>query len=122
MDGLNHSIIFCKKPINEAPASVPQMLPTPPTTTVIKLWTIYSEPNSDVTFEKRPIATPAIPAIPHPKPKVSMLIFSGFIPIFAAIAGFCVTDLVSKPNLVFFITNKRSEKKINPRINIAILI
>ena len=29
------------------------MLPTPPTTTVIKLWTIYSEPNSDVTLEKR---------------------------------------------------------------------
>jgi hypothetical protein len=33
-----------------APASVPQMLPTPPTTTVMKLCTMYSEPISDVTF------------------------------------------------------------------------
>ena len=34
--GFSHSITFCRPPIIPAPASVPKMLPTPPTTTVMK--------------------------------------------------------------------------------------
>ena len=75
-------------PIMVAPASIPHILPTPPTTTVIKLWTIYSEPNSEVTFENNPMATPATPAIPEPNPNVSIFILSGLIPILDAIMGF----------------------------------
>jgi hypothetical protein len=40
LEGFSHSIPFCRPPIMAAPASVPQMLPTPPTTTVMKLCTM----------------------------------------------------------------------------------
>ena len=46
------------------------------------------------------MATPAIPAIPEPRPKVSMLIRSGLIPIDAAMAGFWVTARTSSPSRV----------------------
>ena len=56
------------------------------------------------------MATPAIPAMPDPKPKVSMLIRSGLIPIEAAMRGFWVTARTSSPSRVRFITKRNSAR------------
>ena len=66
------------------------------------------------------MATPAIPAIPDPKPKVSILMRSGLIPMLAAIVGFCVTVRVSSPNRVRFITKRRSPRNMIARQKMAI--
>ena len=67
------------------------------------------------------MATPAIPAIPEPRPNVSILILSGLIPIDEAITGFCVTARTSRPNRVRFKTKSSVQQKTKARTKIAIL-
>jgi len=45
-------------------------------------------------------ATPAMPAMPEPRPKVSASTREVAIPIDAAILRFCVTARISSPRLV----------------------
>ena len=65
------------------------------------------------------MATPAIPAIPEPRPKVSMLIRSGLIPIDAAMAGFWVTARTSSPSRVRLRISHSAKKKRTARMKIA---
>ena len=67
------------------------------------------------------MATPAIPAIPEPRPNISILILSGLIPIDEAITGFCVTARTSRPNRVRFKTKSSVQQKTKARTKIAIL-
>ena len=106
-------------PISVAPASVPQMLPTPPTTTVMKLCTMYCWPISDVTCAKRPMATPAMPAMPDPRPKVIMAMRSGLMPMLAAMPGFWVTARTSSPKRVRFMMNRNSARNSSASTKIA---
>ena len=65
------------------------------------------------------MATPAMPAMPEPRPKVSMLMRSGLMPMEAAMRGFCVTARTSSPRRVRFMMNRKKPRKISASTKIA---
>ena len=69
-----------------------------------------------------PMATPAMPAMPDPRPKVSMLMRSGLMPMLAAMLGFCVTARTSRPNRVRFISQMKKVRNAKASTKIAMRI
>ena len=98
--------------------SVPHKLPTPPTTTTIKESTIYCCPKLGPTLVSCDKATPATPAMPEPKPKVSISTLRSLMPMARAIWRFCDTARTSSPKRVRFITAKSVKKHSRQKIKI----
>src|SRR6185312_1161340 len=78
-------------PSVKAPTSVPHRLPTPPNTTTMKESMMEFCPRLGLTLSICHSATPAMPAIAEPRPKVRASTREVAIPIEAAMRRFCVT-------------------------------
>ena len=65
------------------------------------------------------MATPAMPAMPEPRPKVSMFTRSGLMPIEPAMRGFWVTARVSRPRRVRFMMKRNTPRKISASTKMA---
>ena len=65
------------------------------------------------------MATPAIPAMPEPSPKVSIATRSGLIPMEAAMPGFCVTARICSPSRVRLVMNRNSARNSSASTKMA---
>ena len=105
-------------PIDMPPTMAPQRFPTPPKTTTMNESMMYDCPKFGLTLVNWLSATPAMPAIPEPSPKVIASTHSLRMPIALAMARFCETALISRPIRVRFSTTRRAAKTSSVKITI----
>ena len=77
---------------------------------------MYDWPRFGLTLVNWLNATPAIPAIPEPSPKVMASTHSLRMPMALAMARFCETALIARPIRVYFSTTRSAAKTSNVKI------